>query len=282
MKVNTKHSLKYSLLFIFLAIGCTAKAQVLDVPVCSQEQSRWCWAASAQCILAYTGKFHEQCELVEYQRTQDPDYYGTTNCCSMTTFPASAPSCNLINSLYNTAKKTNVRFTIWEFNLIDNSGYDHALTLEEVRNEIKGYNPFFINWTGDGSGHIAVVHGIEEDILYIMDPKPENSGGGKKMWAYDDAKTYDDLFTWNYTLTTKSPYVVCDDTLLVTGTSTELSLKNAEPDGEWLSSDKNIAEVSTEGVVKALKVGEATITYKAETGQITSKKISVTDTKERE
>lgn len=64
-----------SILFIlFAGIGLCNADTLLDVPGIGQEQSNWCWAASAQATLQYYGTDVAQCDIVNWG-------WGRTDCC---------------------------------------------------------------------------------------------------------------------------------------------------------------------------------------------------------
>lgn len=60
---------------LFAGIGFSDADTLLDVPGIEQEQSNWCWAASAQATLEYYGQNVAQCEIVNWG-------WGRTDCCA--------------------------------------------------------------------------------------------------------------------------------------------------------------------------------------------------------
>jgi len=70
--------MKKYILSLFLGLTLTLNAQDIDIqlPVVTQEQSKWCGAAVSQSVLLYFGPYVWQCIIMEYVRTKIPTTYG--------------------------------------------------------------------------------------------------------------------------------------------------------------------------------------------------------------
>jgi len=88
--------MKKYILLLFLGLTGTLHAQVLPVPNVKQEQTNWCAAAAAECVLRYHnitniqyGNHYGQCAIMTWVRDANPALYGTANCCPAppSTFP---------------------------------------------------------------------------------------------------------------------------------------------------------------------------------------------------
>ena len=150
---------------------CTPYAE-LPVPLEGQQQSNWCWAASAQMIMEYHGVTVPQC-------VQANDALGRSDCCGGS--PPSVcnttgwPSFGTYGFLYTT--------TIGPF------------TLDEIAEEIGcRERPIAFTWAWDGGGgHMMVAFGFDESgWVLIHDPLPVGYGSTSAITysAYFDGPGY--------------------------------------------------------------------------------------------
>jgi hypothetical protein len=192
--------MKIRLVLILLLFVDVASAKVVDtvlnVPVRMQDTTNWCWAACSQCVLKYTGMEINQCEIVEYERTQAPSWFGANNCCA-----SRAPqSCNKTNSLYRDTA-VSVKKTLWHFGKLKTDTLNTYLSTGKIDSELANGRPFIILLVTEAtvgkkivSQHMVVVYGKRDDLLYIMDPDPRYGAReitykelvrhGKRLWVY--------------------------------------------------------------------------------------------------
>lgn len=57
------HSVFFLLALPFITY---AASNSLNVSLCLQEHSNWCWSASCQCIIFYKGQSPDQCDIANY------------------------------------------------------------------------------------------------------------------------------------------------------------------------------------------------------------------------
>lgn len=143
---------------IYYLLACVAVsdtsivAQVLAVPQKNQEQSQWCWDATSQAVLEYYGVYKTQTEIAQYgtEGANDWNYlYGSTT----------APTRNGVDLILN------------HFGGIVSTGQANWFTLEFIKAEIASRRPIPIRWKwNSGGGHILVIHGVADSLVYLMDP----------------------------------------------------------------------------------------------------------------
>lgn len=171
-------------------------AQVLNVPLTTQLQDQWCWAATTTAVINYMGTPVTQCEIAEYTRSVATWHdFGTENCCQK---PSGA--CNYWN--YNWGYPGSIQdiFTHWG---LDNNTVGKSLDLSLVKTEIAAGRPFIIRWSiTNGGGHFVVGHGVKDSTIYYMDPW---FGEGLKITSYNNVLN-NSSHTWTHTntLSTKS------------------------------------------------------------------------------
>ena len=201
--------IKIALLIIF--ISPSAFSQVLNVPLVTQEQDEWCWAAVSKSILNYYGDSVSQCQIAEYTReTATWNNFGNVDCC---TDPSQG--CNYWNYPYGYTGSIQDILQNWG---VQNYGIDYPLTPTEIAQEISGSRPFIIRWGWTaGGGHFLVGHGFIDSTLYYMNPW---FGEGYKFadysWVLSNADhewTHGNLITtnvsaFNKNLIEKSQYSV--------------------------------------------------------------------------
>lgn len=184
---------------IILAAG-VASAKTLAVPTVSQmPQDQWCWAASSQAVLSYTGNAPGMCAIVDWVRPRNG--WGTDSCC---TNPTGAV-CNRPNVLWGWAGSVENLLTNWGAD----SEREGALSLSEVQQTIDDDSPIIIAWKWRaGGGHAVVIRGYSGSLLDIMDP-----WSGATMMEHSTARS-DALRTWVDSLIVRPKKVtfVVDDT----------------------------------------------------------------------
>jgi len=174
-------------LFILFIIS-NIDAQVLNVPVVTQEETNWCWAASSKCILDYYGCNKEQCEIVEFVRGISSWHdFGSVNCCDN-----SNQGCNYGNAV--AGYSGSVEEVITHFGHIGNYAYYGYLNLNQIKTEITNNRPFTIWWKwASGGGHIMVGHGINgSDVNYMNPWYGEGTHICTYTWLVNDGNHY-----WN-------------------------------------------------------------------------------------
>jgi len=154
-----------------------------------QEQSHWCWAATAVSVSHFydVASPSMQCLVVD-------DEFGSTNCCDN----GSTDACNRDGSAYNALKR------------VGHSGMVEFGTASILENEIAARRPVVtrIDWTG-GAAHFLLINGygdivvsltpfVQERYLQIQDP-----WYGPSFIPYNSFRmAYQGTGKWTYTLYT--------------------------------------------------------------------------------
>lgn len=132
-----------------------------DVPLIGQHTDMWCWAASAQMIMATHGVNISQCEQANY-------WLNRNDACQQPT-PADCVRGGWPD------------FPHWGFNAL--AGPDGvALSFDEVRAQVDAKRPFAFSWhwTGGTQGHMMVVTGYSlaggNELVHVNDPWPPRTG----------------------------------------------------------------------------------------------------------
>jgi len=164
----------YIIGFFFVLMS---NAQILELPVVTQEETEWCWVGVSKSILDYYGNTVSQCEIAEYARQEITWHdFGDTNCCDDTT-----QGCNYWN--YNWGPSGSIQDILIYFDNIQNYGYADPLSLAEIVSEIAAGRPFVVRWGWDfGGGHFVVGHGVNGGDISYMDPW---FGEGYHISTYD-------------------------------------------------------------------------------------------------
>lgn len=170
-------------------INLAVMAQVLNIPLTIQEQSRWCWAACSEVVLDYYKFPKSQCQIAEWTRTVAYPTYGDTDCCL-----DPSKGCNQDN--YNFNKTGSIQEILIHFGQIQNEGYGF-LTQDQVLSDIQKNRLFVmrLEWK-TGGGHFVVGHGINAGNIYFMDP---DSQDGFYIVKYSDLLDGTFSGTWNGT-----------------------------------------------------------------------------------
>ena len=192
---------KYFLIVAIFICSVGANAQVLGVPLVTQEQNEWCWAGCTKCILSYYGIVLNQCTIAEYTRSVStcPYTYGATNCCTSAT-----AGCNTPN--YNWGCNGSIQDILVHFGTIMNTGVSAALTTTEIATEMAGHRPFVQHWSWvGGGGHFVVGQGISgtgaSANIYYMNPWPaEGLSFGTYTWMLNGTN---DMGTHTWDMTNK-------------------------------------------------------------------------------
>jgi hypothetical protein len=194
-----------SLFFANALIATTAAAQqaiVLPVEEEIQEQSSWCWAASATAVINYYfPSIVQQCEVAEYTRTVVPPRalvdYGDVDCCVSADY-----GCNDSGYLFFADGSIEDIFNSWGIDTNPTDRVEEPISLEQTDFEISHGRPFVFRWGWyTGGGHFLVMHGIEGDLVHYMDPW---WGEGYHIALYDWVVD-DGIHLMTSALTTNSP-----------------------------------------------------------------------------
>jgi len=197
-----KKALIISISYILINFSHT-EAQVLNIPQVIQEQDQWCWAGVSKSILDFYGFPYQQCEIAEYTRTVITwKNFGSANCCLDPN-----QGCNYWN--YNWGYLGSIQDILIHFGNIQNNGVNHALSLNEIKNQLSGGRPFVVRWQWvSGGGHFVVGHGVNGSDVYYMNPWV---GEGLHITSYDWLVN-DGNHTWNMTnILTTSPVTSIKD-----------------------------------------------------------------------
>lgn len=127
-----------------------------------QEQTKWCWAASAQMVLEYRGQTVKQCDIAEQLLKK--------KCC---------PKLATCNVMCNSLQVDQ----IYNHFGINNQYLSGNLSFGDIQAEINANRPIEVglSWN-QGGGHLAIISGWEQDTsgewVRVNDPDPTSSGPG--------------------------------------------------------------------------------------------------------
>lgn len=155
-----KKKLSAALLVALSAVGGTAAAGVLSVPLYYQEHSNWCWAASASMVLDYSGGnyYVAQCDLANYS-------FGINYACGNNDFYWNS-SANQGNWNYYVDDAMNYFWGSTQF--YQQNGY---MSLSSLQYSIDSNKPFIMSWRWTAGGaHDVVVTGYSGNYVYFNDP----------------------------------------------------------------------------------------------------------------
>ncbi|MDP3912416.1 MAG: papain-like cysteine protease family protein [Bacteroidota bacterium] len=180
------------------------KAQILDVPYrnditgCGQ----WCWAMSDQMVIVYYGNNVQLCDVLEVARQNDPNRFGTVDCCVN-------PFVGCCNSGYISSNQAIINH--WS---ISNSFIWNPLSLAQVQSDLQNNRPIVMHlFNSDGSGgHTVVGYGLSNDDVYIQNP-----GNGSQIRDYTNL-TQGASQIWSYTNRMNTSATACMLTQTVSGT----------------------------------------------------------------
>jgi len=115
--------------------------------------------------------------------------FGSTPCCDN-----AQQGCNYWN--YNWGVAGSIQNILIHFGNIYNYGVGSFLSIFDIQNNINQQRPFIIRWGWvSGGGHFIVGHGIQDNIIYYMDPW---FGEGFKVSTYDNLKN-SNWHVWTHT-----------------------------------------------------------------------------------
>jgi hypothetical protein len=161
---------KYIIALATIFYSIVTYAQVLTVPLATQEQTNWCWAACSKCVLGHYGQNYSQCQIAEYTRTVATwNDYGPSNCCVN-----ASNGCNWVN--YNWGQTGSIQDILQHFGSIVNVG-SAVFTTSQITTEVAANHLFIPHWQWtSGGGHFVVGHGIagsgSSATIYYMNPAP--------------------------------------------------------------------------------------------------------------
>jgi len=197
-------------LFLLLISGLTfslnAQIYILDVRDIRQKETKWCWAATAQCVLDYYGHQYEQCQIVDYARTIAMWInFGTTPCCEDAT-----QGCN--RGTYLCEEEEILHDVLVHFGNISNSSTcTEVLQVTKFHYYFGKQRPLIIGRQQPTTGHVVVAYGIEWDkdkkqwMIFYMDPAKGPEKGFRRI-SYDELID-DGTWKWIATLVPSvSPY----------------------------------------------------------------------------
>lgn len=154
---------------------------VLRIPLRSQEQSQWCWAACAQMVIRYHGTSKlRQCQLAN-------GLFDLSGCCKM---PGSA-RCNRPCSIQQVSQV----YDQWGIQTIRRTS---TVSFETIVSEIEASRPVQVGlrWNTEG-GHVVLVRGWNgAKRLRVNDPADRGSrwvdyaylksayGRGNWLWSW--------------------------------------------------------------------------------------------------
>lgn len=169
-------SFTLGLLFFFYSNN---QAQILDVPICGQEQDMWCGEAAAQAILRYFNVHVTQCELKEFQRMREhwsiSSIWGKQHCCT------DASTCNGKTSLA-IGSEGSIEEMLRNYGAIDCNYSEYPLSLDNIQDLIGHGYPFLVAISGIDVAHAIVCFGVSGSTLYMMNP---SYGGYIETYSYN-------------------------------------------------------------------------------------------------
>ena len=160
-----------------------AQTSVLNVPLISQEASKWCWAASMEMIIKFNdpSSTATQCNFAQkYFRLDNP------NCdCALMGCPSNTTTCTSTPSSCNRGMDLMVNYTTKYAKIFNLFGYyaiqvNTPMSFDEVKTQINSCMPFTLTVSGYNSGvsssqvHVLVAKGYhsgnEKNWVIINDP----------------------------------------------------------------------------------------------------------------
>lgn len=149
---------------VVVPINLPTKSVLLSVPLISQKNCCWCWAASGEMVMTYTGHPIPQCTQATYQ-------FGAAagkNCCDQPTPGVCVSGGQIEIGHYG-----------YTFQQV---GSSTPLTDAQIENDIgTRHMPWMLNPHGPGFGHVTVGVGYATlggalFLVAINDPWPPNTG----------------------------------------------------------------------------------------------------------
>jgi len=198
--------MKKIILLLFIGLTGILNAQDIELAVgyVEQEETYWCSAASAKCVLDYKGINKSQCNIMEYVRTNS-NGYGSLSCCFK---PVTV--CNNGVPLGIDNEKGSVKGVLWNFGNLPSKGFWNSLWITSIEDNLKLKRPVIIqlDYNNNPDAHAVVIYGIEkeksDDYVYYMDPGPlpPVGTGGKQRLTWNTL-LYNAMWWWRGTLEIK-------------------------------------------------------------------------------
>lgn len=177
----------------------TVYGKVLDVKEIFQEQNQWCWIGTSLPVLKYYGDTQlKQCDVANFAWKNAKWRTCNDNCCSNPT-----GCCNYWN--YNWYGSENadgdIEHILWSASSqakVDVTNVSGSVSQTQVNTAISDDRPLIIRV--NSGGHFIVLHGLEGNTLYYMDPWP---GEGKGYQTFSTSAVNGRSWTHTQTCTTK-------------------------------------------------------------------------------
>lgn len=176
----------------------------LNLPVVSQrtpvQYDNWCWAASSQSILSFTGNAPGMCTVADYARQKNG--WGNDDCCKNGT----GAICNQPNNMYGSPGSIQ---GILDHYGAESDSFARSRTLKEVTKDIDDDSPTVVRWGWTaGGGHFVVIRGYAGSTMDVMNP-----WDGAQLLSYDNVVSTP-ARTWTHSLVVRPKKVtyVVDDT----------------------------------------------------------------------
>lgn len=175
--------------------------KTLAVPQVNQlPQDNWCWAASSQAVLSFTGNAPGMCSIADWARQKNA--WGNDDCCTNGT----GGICNQPNNMFGSAGSIENILSQYK---ADSERFGRSLNLKEVKDFIDDDSPIIVRWGWTaGGGHFVVLRGYTGGNMDIMNP-----WDGPQTFTHSDL-TSTTARTWTHTLVVKPKKIafVVDDT----------------------------------------------------------------------
>lgn len=145
----------------------------LSVPLYPQETRMWCWAASGEMVMHYSGTDVDQC-------TQANNRFGRSDCCTITLCPTPVSSHACVSGGWPEFSKYGFSY---------NTTSDAALSWSTVKSQISNDKPFCVTWHWPGGGGhmmVAIAYMRKEGENYVGINDPWSPCNGDFYWV-----TYD-------------------------------------------------------------------------------------------
>lgn len=174
----------------------------VDITMRAQEESLWCWAASAQMVLEWADKQGlplsplgsiRQCDQVTYYVAKYPQLHVfVRNCCPSPSL-APLPDCNVTGLPDDSFKHATLKFTPMENN---------PLSPEQIKEEVSNHRPIAFSWKYAPKycppcGHMMVIVGYTQGpdslTLAVYDPDPVSDPTHNKPGGTKTSVTYEDF-----------------------------------------------------------------------------------------
>lgn len=190
------------------------------VPVYTQEQSNWCWAAcSAMLYWAYAPGVQSQCTLVGVSRDQENGNWlgGCGNLSSSTASACTSPlTFNSPQSIYGCAGSIE---SILDNYSVSSTGYGYAFSASQVATATASRKHMVARWGwNSGGGHFVVINRYKDGNVYFNNPLSSSA----YIWSYANFSTSYGSATWTHTLRMDNSAVY--GTIYTIGASKDLDL----------------------------------------------------------